>query len=127
MIDTLFNLDVPTLAKILGFSVGFLWGEAFSNLDYQMKQTSWYLNQNTFWKWFWAGIMDTMHHFQYGLALIIFTLKLDVIISMSPSLAWLNILTYTTPNLILMYVGIGLVSSDIRDYEYVLKRMGLRE
>jgi len=128
MIDALFSFDVQTLAKILGFSIGFLWGEAFSRWDYAIKyKSAWYKTLNPFWRWFVASLLDTQHHFQYGLALIIFVLKLKTIIALFPWWSWASVLTYTTPTLILIWMGAGLVASDLKDYEYVLKRMGLRK
>jgi len=106
-------MDPETLAQILGFSIGVLYGESFSELDFKVKYVSqWFKNRSLFWQWIIASILDTQHHFQYGLALML-TVQL---VTLHPILA-----------LMLYYMGLGLVVSDLKDYEYVIARLGLRE
>jgi len=106
-------MDPETLAKILGFSMGFLYGESFSELDFKVKYVSqWFKNRSQFWQWFVASLLDTQHHFQFGLALMLIV----QVIGLHPLVA-----------LLLYYAGLGLVTSDLKDYEYVLSRLGLAE
>jgi hypothetical protein len=106
------SLESPqTIAAILGFSFGYLYGEAFSKFDEAVKyENIWYENLNPLLKWFIASLLDANHHFQYGLVLMLLT----YFYSLPP--LWL---------LILWWAGAGLVVSDWKDYQYVLKRMGL--
>ena len=103
--------DPQTIAAVLGFSFGFLYGESFSKFDQAVKyENSWYENLNPLLKWFIASLLDANHHFQCGLVLM------------------LLIYLYTLPplwSMILWWAGAGLVVSDWKDYQYVLKRMGL--
>ena len=106
------SLESPqTIAAILGFSFGFLYGEAFSKFDEAVKyENTWYETLNPLLKWFIASLIDANHHFQYGLVLMLVT--------------YLYALPPYWP-LVLWWAGAGLVVSDWKDYQYVLKRMGL--
>ncbi len=100
-----------TIAAVLGFSFGFLYGEAFSKFDQAVKyENTWYETLNPVLKWFIASLLDANHHFQYGLVLMLLT----YLYSLPP--LW---------PLILWWAGAGLVVSDLKDYQYVLERMGL--
>jgi len=104
-------IDPETLARILGFSIGFLYGESFSELDFKVKYLSqWYKNRSILTQWFIASLLDSQHHFQWGLLLMLLAQTLGL----SP------------PMLVLIYfIGLGLVISDLKDYEYVVARLGL--
>ena len=108
------SLESPqTIAAILGFSFGYLYGEAFSKFDQAVKyENTLYENLNSILKCFIASLLDANHHFQYGLVLMLLT----YLYSLPP--LW---------PLILWWAGAGLVVSDWKDYQYVLKRMGLIE
>ncbi len=106
-----FALTSTEIAAILGFSIGLLWGEAFSRFDQNIKYvSSWYKKLAPFTQWFVSSVFDATHHFQYGLAIILFT---QVVVL--PELA----------NVILSWLGWGLVVSDWKDYKNVLKRLSL--
>lgn len=106
-------LTAVQIAALLGFSIGFLWGEAFSNFDGQVKYSSeWFQRLSPFQQWLVASALDAMHHFQYGLALILAVMVYGEA---------LPVVLQT----LLVYVGLGLIVSDWKDYEYVLKRFGL--
>jgi len=106
-------VDPDTLARILGFSAGFLYGESFSELDFKVKYVSqWFKNRGAFTQWFVASLLDTQHHFQYGLLFMLLAQTLGL----SPIIP---ILVY--------FAGLGLVVSDLKDYEYVLARLGLSQ
>jgi len=106
-------MDPGTIAKILGFSMGFLYGESFSELDFKVKYLSqWYKNRSTLTQWFIASLLDSQHHFQYGLLLMLLAQTLDLS-------SIIVILVY--------FAGSGLVVSDLKDYEYVLARLGLAQ
>lgn len=101
------------IAALLGFSVGFLWGEAFSKFDSQIKyQSKWFKQLNPFQRWLIASVLDAMHHFQYGLALILAVALFGEALPM-------------ILQVLFVWVGWGLVLSDFKDYEYVLKRFGI--
>lgn len=104
--------DLPTALIILGFSVGFLWGEGASNFDWQVKYGAgkdWYDKRSIVSKAIIDFALNVTHHYQYGLAIII--------------LAQL----YLTGNrqLLALYFGTGMIVSDWKDYKYILKRLGI--
>jgi len=107
------GLTLEQAAVLLGFSIGYLWGEAFSRTDQAIKYKSeWFRRQSALKQWLVSSLLDAMHHFQYGLALILVVLILD------------NTLPVVA-QLLLAYAGWGLIISDWRDYENVFKRLGL--
>jgi len=120
-------MSVEEVIKVLGFSIGFLWGEAFRKTDYQVKHVAgWLQKQSKFTQWLVASLLDTQHHFQYGLALIILVEKIEAVIAVMPWLGFLGVIARQTPSLLLTWLAYGLIVSDWKDYEYVLKRMGLK-
>lgn len=105
------NLTVDQIVTILGFSIGFLYGETFSNIDFEIKY-----NSKAFegWKkWLILRFLDANHHFQIGLFLMLVSQRWDFL--------------YTIPlaQLFFLWMGWGLVISDWKDYKNILKRMGL--
>lgn len=105
-------LNQNEICMILGFSIGFLWGEAFSSFDQKIKYSSgWFRRLSPFIQWLVASLLDATHHFQYGLALILFAMEFSTLPLMVQQL--------------LLWVGWGLVVSDWKDYRNVLKRLGL--
>jgi hypothetical protein len=109
--DFIIAFSAVQICAVLGFSIGFCWGEAFSNFDQQIKYLSqWFKRLSPFQKWFAASVLDAMHHFQYGLALMLAAM-------LTPCPSWLQTL--------LMWVGWGLVVGDWKDYQNVLRRLGL--
>lgn len=107
----MFLEDPTTIASILGFSIGFLYGESFSRFDQIVRYgTEWFLERSPFVQWLIASMLDVNHHFQYGLALMLLAKVATFPILLGTMLWW---------------AGSGLVVSDWKDYEYVLKRMGL--
>jgi len=107
-----FTFTATEVATILGFSVGLLWGESFSGFDGQIKyETQWFQNLDPFTQWLVASILDATHHFQYGLAVILW-----VITRLTPG---------STPYTLLLWLGWGLVVSDWKDYRNVLRRLGI--
>ncbi|MCX8177942.1 MAG: hypothetical protein N3F10_06595 [Candidatus Bathyarchaeota archaeon] len=109
------GLTAEQVAAVLGFSLGYLWGEAFSRADQAVKyESEWFKHLSQFRQWLISGLLDALHHFQYGLALILAVL----------------VMGETLPavfQLLLAYAGWGLVASDWRDFRNVLKRLGLLE
>jgi len=98
------------LLQVLGFGIGLLAGESFARFDYMIKHKSeWYKKLAPFWKWFVAGLLDILHHWQYGAVLILF-------VQLYPNTpdAW---------GILLTWLGIGLIVSDWKDWEYIIKRM----
>jgi len=107
------GLTLEQAAVLLGFSIGYLWGEAFSRTDQAIKYKSeWFRRQSAIIRWLVSSLLDAMHHFQYGLALILAVLVLGDTL---PIVA----------QLLLAYAGWGLVVSDWRDFENVFRRLGL--
>jgi hypothetical protein len=112
-VDLTVNLTSAEICVILGFSVGFLWGEAFSSFDQKIKYYSpWFKQLSPFRQWLVASAFDAMHHFQYGLALILFAMEFSAALPL-------------TAQQLLLWVGWGLVASDWKDYANVLRRLGL--
>lgn len=109
------GLTPEQVAVILGFSIGYLWGEAFSKADQAVKYKSkWFKRLSRFKQRLVSSFMDALHHFQYGLALI---LAVQVFGEALPIVF----------QLLLAYAGWGLVVSDWRDFRNVLRRLGLLE
>lgn len=107
------GLTPEQVAVILGFSLGYLWGEAFSRMDQAVKyESEWFKRLSRFRQWLVSSLLDAMHHFQYGLALI---LAVQVFGEALPAVF----------QLLLAYTGWGLVVSDWRDFRNVLRRLGL--
>jgi len=103
--------DPKTIAMILGFSFGYLYGEAFSKFDKTVKyDVTWFQNLNPVLKWFIASFLDANHHFQYGLILMLVT-SLYSLPAFWPVILW--------------WAGAGLLVSDWKDYQNVLSRLGL--
>jgi hypothetical protein len=114
-------LTATQIAIILGFSIGFLWGEAFSGFDGQVKyENGGPKNLSSWEKFLLEALLDANHHFQYGLALML--------IVMRPSSLWIFdwtwLSSHPTLSLILLWMGWGLVVSDWKDYKHVLSRLG---
>lgn len=117
------TLTAELIAVILGFSIGYLWGEAFSGFDGQVKYgtgSAWDGEES--WRRFLIGaFLDANHHFQYGLVLMLMVMR--------PSKLWIFDWTWLkvhpTLSLILLFVGWGLVVSDGKDYKNILKRLGI--
>lgn len=106
------TLTLTEAITYLAFSIGFLWGEAFSAFDGIVKyESDWYKKFDKVGQVVITGILDAMHHFQYGLALIIVA---DIYFSVHP-LIWLFV----------RWLGWGLIISDWKDYRNVLLRFGV--
>jgi len=102
-------IDAALLAEILGFSVGYLWGEAFSKTDWAVQQTAKFKALGPGWKWLVENILNMTHHFQYGLGAMLLALKF---------------LLPGTLSFTLLYVGgAGMVLSDIKDLQNILRRL----
>lgn len=113
-------LTAYQVAATLGFSVGFLWGEAFSGFDSEVTHGDNGFDEWPRWKRFLVGaLLDANHHFQYGLAVMLIAMLRPVIWVFDFS--WLN--AHPTMALMLLWLGWGLVVSDWKDYQNVLKRM----
>jgi len=96
-------LDSELLSVVLGFSTGVAFGNAGKNLDQTIKNTQWFKNRSGFVKWLISFLLDVTHHFQYGLALMLYALVyIDPI--QHPIRFWL-----------LYSFGFGLVVTDIKD------------
>lgn len=122
------SLSVYQIAVTLGFSVGFLWGEAFSGFDAQVKYEDDGYEGWSRWKKFLVGaFLDANHHFQYGLAIMLVAM-LRPDLTWIYDLAWLDFTwlnVHPTLTLILLWLGWGLVVSDWKDYRHVLGRMNI--
>ena len=98
---------------VLALSIGFLWGEAGSKFDYEIKYGTtkeWFNSLPIVQKTLVDFILNITHHFQYGLALIYLSQKF---------------LT-GDPLTFIMWSGWGLVISDWKDYQQILVRLGLK-
>ena len=109
-----FSLTAEQLVMYLGLSIGYLWGEAFSGFDGQVKyEFDWFKKFDRFTQWIITSILDVTHHFQWGLILILLVTLND----------WFAL--HPTIGAILRWVGWGLIVSDWKDYKNVLKRFGI--
>jgi len=117
---------IPSLdltLKILAFSVTFLYGESFYNLDGEMQETDWFKKLNRIQQYLLKCFMDVNHHFQYGLVLIILGWLVP-----TNGLVVLNFtMSQSIAQTLLWWGGAGFVSSDFKDFENILKRLGLRK
>jgi len=101
MVGTLLPLISKEFAlEVLGFSLGLLFGNAFKDVDHQVQQTPWFKSLTPFQQWILQRILDAMHHFQYGLVLIVLA---ECFLQGS----LLYILVYA--------MGVGLVVDDLPD------------
>jgi len=109
MVDIVLSLmDAITL---LGFSVGLMWGESFSEFDGKIKyESEWYKRLDGFWQWVVSSLLDATHHYQYGLGLIVLTLTQE----------WFQVRPMWA--LLCRWLAWGLIVSDWKDYQNVLKR-----
>ncbi len=112
MTDLQFALTATEVAVILGFSIGALWGEAFSKFDNVIKYNSkFYQGLSPIRQWLVSSLMDATHHFQYGFVLVLLVMKVP----------WF--LDHPTVSLVLTWMGWGLIASDWKDYKNILKRL----
>ncbi len=110
------NREIEMALNCTGFSLGFLYGEAFSRFEQTIKySTSWFKKQSAFLQWLVSSLLDANHHFQVGLAVVLVVLT-------SPLFA-----NNPTWRLILLWLGWGLVASDMRDFRNILRRIGLKQ
>jgi hypothetical protein len=108
-----FSLTAEQLVMYLGLSIGYLWGEAFSKFDYNITyESEWYKKLGKFQQWIIKSLLDTTHHFQMGLILILLITK-----------GWFGL--HPALGSILNWVGWGLVVSDWKEYKNVLRRFGI--
>jgi len=117
-------LVVALLAGCASFGLGNVVTreEAFSGFDAAVKHGDNGYEEWPRWKKFLVdGFLDANHHFQYGLVVMLIAMLRPVIWVFDFS--WLNV--HPTITLILLWLGFGLVSSDWKDYQNVLKRMNI--
>ena len=116
------SLTAEQIAVILGFSIGYLWGEAFSGFDKMFKHSeNGEYSEMEKWKKFVVGaLLDANHHFQYGLMLMLAAMKQTDFWILRFS--WFK--THPTITLIILWMGWGLVVSDGKDYRNILRRLG---
>lgn len=106
-------LTLVEAVVLLGFSIGLLWGESFSGFDGKIKyETEWFKGLDDFGQWLVGSILDSTHHFQYGLSLYVFSYIYDPI---APPMHPLR-------SLFVQCLAWGLIVSDWKDYKNVLKR-----
>jgi hypothetical protein len=96
----------------LGFSVGFLWGAAFSKFEGALKYNSgFYPALSPLGQWLLGSLMDATHHCQYGLAVVLLVMKIP----------WFP--SHPTISLVLTWMGWGLIASNWKDCKNILKRL----
>jgi hypothetical protein len=100
-------ISEETIVVLLAFSIGFLLGEGFSRTDYMIQQTEGFKRMKPFTRWVVRSALDVLHHFQHGLALMYASYHLTV----------------GNPNIFAYFIGFGLLTSDVRDFENVVKRL----
>ena len=105
--------DLQTCIIILGFGLGYLIGNAGYNFDGEVKYgfgKEWFDKQNLLVKWFVSFLLDILHHWEYGL--------LSIIIGY----------LYLSDNwqMFAWYFGWGFIISDLKDFNNILIRLGLK-
>jgi len=106
--------DLQTCIIVLGFGLGYLIGNAGYSFDGEVKYgfgKKWFNKQNAFVRYLVGFILDVFHHWQYGLVSIIIGYK--YLSGDAQLLAW--------------YFGWGFIVSDMKDFENILIRLGLKE
>lgn len=104
--------DLATSIIVLGFSLGYLFGEGGSNFDWEVKYGAgkeWYDKQNPVTKLLIDKGLNVTHHFQYGLVAVII------------GHVWLT----GELKVAAQYFGAGMIVSDWKDFKYILKRLGI--
>jgi len=94
-------LDVELVAVILGFATGIAMGNAGKNFDYEFQQSEWFQGKSKFHQYIVKIILNSTHHFQYGLILMLYALKY---LEQGTIIFW-----------VLYSLGFGLVVTDIKD------------
>jgi hypothetical protein len=105
--------DLQTCIIILGFGFGYLLGNAFYNFDGEVKYESgktWYDSLNPAIRYVVSALLDVGHHWEYGLLSIIIGYK--YLTGDWQVFAW--------------YFGWGLIVADLKDFENILIRLGLK-
>ncbi len=108
-------LNAVQIAILLGFGSGLFAGEAFAKFDGSIKYSDdngWFKNLSKLEQALASMAMDSMHHFQIGLFMML-------ICKVNP---WF--IAHTTTGILVYYYGLGLVVSDWKDFEHVLERLG---
>lgn len=106
------TLTLTEALVYLAFSIGFLWGEAFSGFDGEITHGDNGFDAWPRWQRFLVtGFLNANHHFQLGLMAIIYA---NIYLIHRP--LWM---------LFLKWIGWGLIVSDWKDYKNVLKRFGV--
>ncbi len=108
-------LSVVQIAILLGFGSGLFAGEAFAKFDGSIKysdDTGWFKKLSKWEQALASMAMDSMHHFQIGLLMML----------ISKTNPWF--INHTAIGIILYYYGLGLVVSDWKDFKHVLERLG---
>jgi len=122
--DLEITLTAHLITIILGFSIGLLWGEAFSGFDGQVKYGNDGYESWPRWAKFLVGaFLDANHHFQHGLAIMLIAMRQPRIELFGRVLDFTWLGSHPTIALMLLWLGWGLVVSDWKDYQNVLKRM----
>jgi len=119
-------LSAPLLAEILGFAAGFLFGQAFKGFDENMKYgawSTWYKQQGSATQTFVSCLLDILHHFEYGI-IIMLLVNISVFIPDAlPSFLGLLIELNVIWKVLVYAFGVGIVASDLQDYQQVLSRL----
>ena len=95
------------LLVIVSLLSGFLFGESFRILDYQLKQSPMFHIMSPMQRFLFGWFPDLLHHFQYGLALMWFSYQTESI----------------TLGSFAYYFGLGMVLADVKNYKAVLRRI----
>jgi len=119
-------LSTPMLAEILGFALGFLFGQAFKCFDENVKYgawRNWFKEQVSVTQTFVSCFLDILHHFEYGI-IIMLLVNISVFVPEAlPSFLSFLVGLNMVWKVLLYAFGVGLVASDLQDYQQVLRRL----
>jgi len=97
-----------TLEQFLWFILGFFFGRGFGkDLDYKIQRTEWFKRRHEAIAWIISRFLDSLHHFQIGILLMVYAVPLSQLLRINP--------------LIPYWFGYGLLLDDIPD---LWRRMG---
>jgi|Deesub1362B_J571_1020462.scaffolds.fasta_scaffold00060_91 hypothetical protein len=68
-------LDPTLILVILGLSSGLVLGRSFKKIDFEIKKTQKFMKSSKFKQYLISAALNSIHHFQFGLALMYFAYR----------------------------------------------------
>ena len=112
------ELPIPTVPWewILAL-MGFTFGSAFANIDYQLQQTEWFKRKDEADQKIIKMFLDCFHHWWIGAILLYFPYDRAFTL-----FGYTFTLAGTFISEVLPWIGVGLFAHDWKDYKHVLER-----